>query len=50
VVCGTDKIRKAIESGAQINEIRSGWKIGLEAFEQVRRKYLIYQLSEIAQT
>jgi uncharacterized protein YbbC (DUF1343 family) len=50
VVCGTDKIRKAIESGAQINEIRSGWKIGLEAFEQVRREYLIYQLSEIAQT
>jgi uncharacterized protein YbbC (DUF1343 family) len=42
VVCGTDKIRKQIEAGSDINTIAASWASGLEAFRQHRDKYLLY--------
>ena len=42
VVCGTDKIRKAIESGTDLREIESSWKDGLTEFEDSRKPYLLY--------
>ena len=42
VVCGTDRVRKAIEGGVALNEIESGWADGLIAFKQLREKYLLY--------
>lgn len=42
VVCGTDKIRKQIEGGVDLNEIESDWADGLDAFKQLREKYLFY--------
>ena len=42
VVCGTDKIRKAIEGGVALNKIESDWAAGLIAFKQLREKYLLY--------
>ncbi len=42
VVCGTDKIRKAIESGVSIKEIGGSWTAGLSDFLETRRPYLIY--------
>ncbi len=42
VVCGTDKIRKAIEEGVALNELELSWSGGLRDFEQARQRYLIY--------
>lgn len=42
VVCGTDKIRKALESGRSLREIEDSAVPGLDAFKTMRRKYLIY--------
>lgn len=42
VVCGTDKIRKAIESGASLKEIENSWADGLNDFGEARRAYLLY--------
>ncbi|MBX3295616.1 MAG: DUF1343 domain-containing protein [Acidobacteria bacterium] len=42
VVCGTDKIRKAIESGASLKEIENSWADGLKDFAEARRAYLLY--------
>ncbi len=42
VVCGTDKIRKAIESGASVDEICASWNDGLNTFREQRKKYLLY--------
>jgi len=42
VVCGTDKIRKAIESGASLEEIERSWHQGLKEFMGIREGYLIY--------
>ncbi len=42
VVCGTDKIRKQIESGASIEEIISGWSTGIAEFKAARGPYLLY--------
>jgi uncharacterized protein YbbC (DUF1343 family) len=42
VVCGTDKIRRAIESGSPLKEIESSWQTESEAFRQLRKKYLLY--------
>lgn len=41
-LAGTDRLRKDIEAGKSEAEIRAGWQPGLEAFKQVRKKYLIY--------
>lgn len=42
VVSGTDKIRKAIESGASLDEIESSWQAKLDDFKNLREKYLLY--------
>ena len=42
VVCGTDKIRKAIESGGSVEDIRDSWNAGLREFGEIRAKYLLY--------
>ena len=41
-LAGTDGLRQAIDAGAGLDEIRSGWRDELEAFMQVRERYLIY--------
>jgi len=41
-LCGTDKIRKAIESGALLKEIETSWAAGLNAFGEARRASLLY--------
>jgi uncharacterized protein YbbC (DUF1343 family) len=42
VVSGTDKIRKAIESGTPLKEIEASWADGLLAFKEIRRQNLLY--------
>ncbi len=42
VVSGTDKIRKAIEAGASLNEIEDSWTVGLADFAKAREPYLLY--------
>jgi uncharacterized protein YbbC (DUF1343 family) len=42
VVCGTDKIRKAIEAGTSLKEIEDSWEAGLKDFAKVRERYLLY--------
>ena len=42
VVCGTDSIRKAIESGVPLREIEDSWVEGVRTFANVRAKYLLY--------
>ena len=41
-LAGTDRLRQAIDAGAGLDEIRSGWRDELEAFKRVREQYLIY--------
>lgn len=42
IVCGTDKIRKQIESGVSLNEIEADWATGLSEFKELRKSFLIY--------
>jgi uncharacterized protein YbbC (DUF1343 family) len=42
IVCGTDKIRKALESGASVRDIEADWQQGLNEFIAARRAYLLY--------
>ena len=42
VVCGTDKIRKAIESGILLAQIEDSWAAALSEFRKTRMNYLIY--------
>ena len=42
VVCGTDKIRKAIEAGVSLKEIEDSWADGLTEFQKLRRPFLLY--------
>jgi uncharacterized protein YbbC (DUF1343 family) len=42
VVCGTDKIRKAIEGGVSLQEIEDSWVDGLNEFGEVRKSHLLY--------
>ncbi|CAN5406984.1 DUF1343 domain-containing protein [soil metagenome] len=42
VVCGTDKIRYAIESGVALNKIEASWVDGLQEFRAARNPYLMY--------
>jgi uncharacterized protein YbbC (DUF1343 family) len=41
-LAGTDLLRQAIDAGAGVDEIRSGWRQELENFIRVREQYLIY--------
>ncbi len=42
VVCGTDKIRIAIESGASLEQITSSWSDGVMQFRNDRLPFLLY--------
>lgn len=42
VVCGTDKIRTAIEAGVSLKEIEDSWVGGLKAYSSLRESYLLY--------
>ena len=42
VVCGTDKIRKAIENGVGLREIETSWGEGVNTFRRDREKCLLY--------
>lgn len=42
VVCGTGKIRNAIESGSSLDSIEGVWKDDLANFRSARSQYLIY--------
>lgn len=42
ILCGTDRIRRQIESGASLDEMEGSWAEDLEAFGKVREKYLLY--------
>ncbi|MGD9588412.1 MAG: exo-beta-N-acetylmuramidase NamZ domain-containing protein [Pyrinomonadaceae bacterium] len=42
VVCGTAKIRKAIEAGGSLSEIQESWKERCDGFMEPRRNFLIY--------
>ncbi|MFT3742823.1 MAG: DUF1343 domain-containing protein [Pyrinomonadaceae bacterium] len=42
VVCGTDKIRGAIEEGTPLDLIEASWKAGIANFSIDRQKYLLY--------
>lgn len=41
-LAGTKKLQKQIEAGMTEKEIRRSWQEGLEQFEKIREKYLIY--------
>ncbi len=41
-LAGTEKLRKQIISGKNSNEIKETWKVGLNQFKKVRKKYLLY--------
>ena len=42
-LAGTDELRKQIISGTPETEIRKSWQKDLENFEQIRRKYVLYE-------
>jgi uncharacterized protein YbbC (DUF1343 family) len=42
VVCGTDKIRTAIEAGAALKDIEDSWAAGLSGFAKDRQPFLLY--------
>ena len=41
-LAGTEELRTQIESGLSSEEIRKSWQPGLEAYKEVRKKYLLY--------
>jgi uncharacterized protein YbbC (DUF1343 family) len=41
-LAGTDSVRKGILDGKAVSEIEAQWKPGLDAFMQLRARYLIY--------
>jgi uncharacterized protein YbbC (DUF1343 family) len=41
-LAGTKKLQRQIEGGMSEAEIRATWKVGIEKFKEMRRKYLIY--------
>jgi uncharacterized protein YbbC (DUF1343 family) len=43
VISGTNRIREAIEQGADLATIRDGWKAPLAEFENMRAQYLLYR-------
>ena len=42
LLCGTDKILKQLKEGKSEEEIRSSWTEELDAFKEIRNKYLLY--------
>jgi uncharacterized protein YbbC (DUF1343 family) len=42
ILCGTDRLRLQLEEGTAHQAAARQWQPQLEAFEEVRRKYLLY--------
>ena len=42
-LAGTDELRKQIVAGKSAAEIKDSWKKGLEDFQKIRAKYVIYE-------
>lgn len=42
ILAGSETLRRQIEAGAPLTEIAASWTPGVEAFEQVRKNYLLY--------
>ncbi|MBV9925036.1 MAG: DUF1343 domain-containing protein [Acidobacteria bacterium] len=42
VICGTDRIRGAIERGDSLEDLERSWSVELTEFESIRRRYLLY--------
>jgi uncharacterized protein YbbC (DUF1343 family) len=42
ILCGTDTIRTMIEAGAALEAVVASWQQELDAFKEVREKYLLY--------
>jgi uncharacterized protein YbbC (DUF1343 family) len=42
VIAGTSSIREAIEDGVSVEDMQESWKPNLNAFMQVRERYLLY--------
>jgi uncharacterized protein YbbC (DUF1343 family) len=43
LLAGNTELRKQIESGMTEEDIRKTWEADLEAFQKIRKKYLLYQ-------
>lgn len=42
ILCGTDRIRLAIESGTPLRRLAPGWKDDVRRFQRTRRPHLLY--------
>jgi uncharacterized protein YbbC (DUF1343 family) len=42
-LAGTDELRKQIESGMSVEEIKNSWQLDLNNYKTLRIKYLLYQ-------
>ncbi|MEM6685494.1 MAG: DUF1343 domain-containing protein [Bacteroidota bacterium] len=42
-LAGTNKLQQQIEAGMSEVDIKKSWKAGLEAFQKIREKYLMYE-------
>jgi uncharacterized protein YbbC (DUF1343 family) len=42
-LAGTDQLRKQIEEGLSEEEIQASWQKGLEKYQEIRKKYLLYE-------
>jgi uncharacterized protein YbbC (DUF1343 family) len=43
ILAGTDRLRKDIESWADLDKMETWWKEEVKAFEKIRRQYLLYK-------
>lgn len=43
LLAGTTELQKQIESGMSVEDIRASWQKDLSAFQQIRRRYLLYE-------
>ncbi|MFC2087128.1 exo-beta-N-acetylmuramidase NamZ domain-containing protein [Bacteroidota bacterium] len=41
-LAGTEELRRQIEKGMSIDDIRNSWENGLKTFKKIRKKYLLY--------
>ena len=43
LLAGNDVLMKQVKDGKSEAEIRASWRPGLDAFKQIRKKYLLYE-------
>ncbi len=43
LLAGTTELQKQIEKGMPVEDIRASWQKDLSAFQQIRRRYLLYE-------